>query len=75
MTRVLTAHDLTPLAAAPSLPLAAVLAVKIATVITEWHYRKRSRNALARLDDHMLEDIGLTYRQARTEARRPFWQV
>jgi len=75
MARALTDHTLSPLVAAPSLPLAAVLAVKIATVITDWHHRKRSRNALGRLDDRMLDDIGVTYRQARKEAQRPFWLV
>lgn len=35
----------------------------------------RERRALARLDAHMLEDIGLTREQAMTEAARPAWDV
>jgi uncharacterized protein YjiS (DUF1127 family) len=35
----------------------------------------RQRHTLARLDDHMLRDIGLTPEQAQSEATRPFWDV
>jgi uncharacterized protein YjiS (DUF1127 family) len=35
----------------------------------------RSRRDLARLDAHMLNDIGLTARQAEDEAARPVWDV
>lgn len=35
----------------------------------------RSRRALAALDDAALNDIGLTRREAQTEARRPFWDA
>ena len=35
----------------------------------------RSRRALARLDDAALDDIGVTRTAARTEARRPIWDV
>jgi uncharacterized protein YjiS (DUF1127 family) len=35
--------------------------------------RKRQRQALAELDDRLLEDIGLTRRQAEEEANKPFW--
>lgn len=33
----------------------------------------RQRRALARLDDHALDDIGVTRDVAEKEARRPFW--
>ncbi len=36
--------------------------------------RQRTRHALARLDDHMLRDIGLDRTQAETECSRRFWQ-
>ena len=36
---------------------------------------KRSRHALAQLDDHMLSDIGLTREQAVREADRAAWDV
>ena len=35
----------------------------------------RQRLALARLDDHALEDIGLTREEARAEANRPIWDA
>jgi uncharacterized protein YjiS (DUF1127 family) len=36
---------------------------------------RRSRRALARLDDHLLADIGLTRLEAATEAARPHWDA
>ncbi|MDT8856675.1 DUF1127 domain-containing protein [Paracoccaceae bacterium Fryx2] len=36
---------------------------------------RRQRDALARLDDHALEDIGLTRDEAFAEANRPLWDV
>jgi uncharacterized protein YjiS (DUF1127 family) len=35
----------------------------------------RSRGRLARLDDHLLQDIGLTRAEAEAEANRPAWDV
>lgn len=35
----------------------------------------RQRRALARLDDHALDDIGVTREEADAEARRPFWDI
>lgn len=35
----------------------------------------RQRRELARLDDRALKDIGVTRRQASTEAARPFWDA
>ena len=36
---------------------------------------RRSRQALADLDDHLLRDIGLTRDEAREEAERPVWDA
>jgi uncharacterized protein YjiS (DUF1127 family) len=36
--------------------------------------RSRQREALLRLDDHLLEDIGVTRQQANAEAAKPFWK-
>lgn len=36
--------------------------------------RRRQRQALLELDDHLLDDIGLTREQATKEARKPFWK-
>ena len=35
----------------------------------------RSRRALLSLDEHMLNDIGLTADEARAEASRPVWDA
>lgn len=35
----------------------------------------RSRRALAALDEAALNDIGVSFRDAQTEANRPFWDV
>lgn len=40
-------------------------------LLTLW----RSRRRLDDLDDHLLQDIGLSRDIARTEARRPVWDV
>jgi uncharacterized protein YjiS (DUF1127 family) len=36
--------------------------------------RQRQRQRLLELDDHMLEDIGLTRAAAEEIGRRPFWR-
>ena len=42
------------------------------TEIIEVH---RQRRALARLNAHALEDVGITRDEAMAEARRPFWDL
>lgn len=42
-------------------------------VILDLLARHHSRAALARLDPHLLADIGLTAEAAAEEAARPFW--
>lgn len=55
------------------LPMLARVAVQFAVIVTQWDMKSRTRRHLARLDDHMLRDIGVERGTARTEARRPFW--
>ena len=38
-----------------------------------WQARRRSRIALSRLDARLLKDCGLSERDVRREAERPFW--
>ncbi|SNR70605.1 DUF1127 domain-containing protein [Puniceibacterium sediminis] len=45
-----------------------------AVVLTKWSSRHRTRKALARLEPHLLKDIGLDSQTARHEASRMFWQ-
>ena len=49
------------------------LAAVIAT-LKVWRMRRRSRIALAQLDERALKDIGLTMEAATREATRPFWK-
>ena len=38
-----------------------------------WSERRRTRKALSKLDEHLLNDVGLTRQSADAEAKRPFW--
>jgi uncharacterized protein YjiS (DUF1127 family) len=42
--------------------------------VQAWAVRHRSRQSLARLDDHMLRDIGLDRNEAQAECTKAFWQ-
>jgi uncharacterized protein YjiS (DUF1127 family) len=44
------------------------------SVVQVWRARTRTRQALSRLDAHMLRDIGLDAEAAIGEATRPFWE-
>jgi uncharacterized protein YjiS (DUF1127 family) len=39
-----------------------------------WAARSRQRRALSKLDDRLLDDIGLTRQQAEAEAVKPPWE-
>lgn len=39
-----------------------------------WTERRRQRRALLALDDHLLQDIGLSRADAVREGRKPFWK-
>ena len=38
-----------------------------------WWERAAARRQLAEMEDHILQDIGLSREAARQEARKPFW--
>ncbi|WP_448203026.1 DUF1127 domain-containing protein [Azospirillum sp. sgz302134] len=38
------------------------------------HDRWRQRQALLKLDDHLLKDIGISRADAEAETRKPFWK-
>ena len=42
-------------------------------LVAIWARRARTRAALCKLDNARLDDIGLSYREARKEAHKPFW--
>ena len=51
------------------------LIAHLLTDLAVWTHRHRSRQVLARLENHELDDIGMTRRQARLEAAKPFWRA
>ncbi len=54
----------------PPLPLAAVFRVISRSIAV-----RRQRRHLGTLDDTRLDDLGLSYKEARREACRPVWNV
>jgi uncharacterized protein YjiS (DUF1127 family) len=44
-------------------------------MLREWRWRARSRAELARFDDRMLRDIGITRVDALYEINKPFWRI
>ena len=54
--------------------LARLLAAAFALIGT-WHDRARQRRELARLDQRLLRDIGVSRYDALAEARKPFWRA
>lgn len=43
-------------------------------IVAEWSRRAKGRNDLARMNSHMLRDIGLEPYQVMAEIRKPFWK-
>ncbi len=48
--------------------------VKVLNTLSIWGSRSRERQQLSELNDHMLEDIGLTRAQVAVEVGKYFWQ-
>ena len=44
-------------------------------ILAEWHTRIRSRNALARMSETEMRDLGLTVSQITAEVNKPFWRA
>jgi len=62
---ILNDRPLTPFASA---------ALKVVVAMARWEVNLRTRTQLKHLDDHLLDDIGVTRDLADKEATRPFWQ-
>ena len=73
MTRAMHNPALMLLTDSPRLPLIAALAVRFAATVTKWEQRRRSRVNLGKLDEKLLQDVGLTRHQAYRETKRYFW--
>ena len=50
-------------------------AVRGFEILLLWQSRANQRHALARLDDRMLRDLGLSRSEAVWESRKPFWRA
>ena len=51
------------------------LVARLLQAMSRVQQRRRERQSLARLDTHMLRDIGLDQERAASESRKPFWQA
>ena len=47
---------------------------RLASTLRLWRERARMRGELRRLDERVLEDIGLSVGEADREAAKPFWK-
>ena len=50
------------------------IAATLFEYVATWQDRRRQRHALARLDDRMLRDIGVTRCDVWREVNKPFWR-
>ena len=64
---------LDPVRAAPRVALARRLR-ECVVLVFRLIDRQRQRRALLELDGHLLDDIGVSRRQALEEGRKPFWR-
>lgn len=56
-------------------PIARRSTGRLLSTVRTWMRVVRERRALSNLDAHLLRDIGLTCRDAETEASRHFWDA
>lgn len=64
-----------PLSRLDRLPPVSRLLVTIGLGLARWQSRKRTRLSLARLDDHLLRDIGMASVTRDSEVAKPFWRA
>jgi uncharacterized protein YjiS (DUF1127 family) len=70
---MMTAIHAHPALSRPLPPLSR-LAFRLAAQVLAWEERRATRRALARLDAHMLHDIGLSPENVQGECAKRFWQ-
>lgn len=73
MTHATHAPQIAYLGAQSTLSPLAVVALRVAVVLTQWSELRRTRIQLKQLDDHLLRDVGLDRLTAQKEANRKFW--
>ncbi|RID91314.1 DUF1127 domain-containing protein [Gemmobacter lutimaris] len=69
---MMTRTDLT--ASTLSLPPMSRLVFAVAHKVMTWELRRQARRGIAKLDTHLLRDIGLDPMTAAQEAQKPFWR-
>lgn len=69
------ASHLAYLTAQNRMPVASVVALRVAVLLSKWATRRKTRIALSQLDAHLLRDVGLTQAAADREAERAFWRL
>ncbi len=74
MTQTTRTDALTFLANRPLTPFS-TFALRTVVLLVSWEELRRTRRSLKDLDDHLLDDIGMTRFEAQKEAERPFWQI
>ncbi len=57
-----------------NLPPVSRMVFAMAQAVLAWETRRQTRRDLARLDPHLLADIGLTAHRADCECSKPFWR-
>ncbi|QPC86492.1 DUF1127 domain-containing protein [Mesorhizobium sp. NBSH29] len=67
-----TADPCSPVLSQTRVALKAVL--RVASTLTGWWNRHKQRACVYELEDHLLDDIGLTRDQVERECRKPFWR-
>lgn len=55
-------------------PAMAEAAIAHFQLMCEWQRRAEMRARMTRLDDRMLDDVGLSREQVESEAKKPFWK-
>ncbi len=56
------------------LPSGAHVLIAMALVVTKWDRYRRTRKTLRNLEQHQLEDVGLSRHDAFIETQKPFWK-
>ena len=64
----------TAAAIAPIQPIESRQSGQLPALAESWLQRRRTRRALAELDERLLRDIGLTPSEAIAESTMPFWK-
>lgn len=75
MAQILTKALLIEMTSNRPLPPLSRVAFAVATALLTWETRRLCRTALARLEPHMLRDIGVSVQEAELEAAKPFWRA